>query len=143
MQTMNKSTSSRLTRRGIRGWGRGQAMVETAGTMLVFLTVLFAIIEFAYALYCYDLVSYASKIGTRYAIVHGANSGSPAQSSDVQTFIASQIAGLDPSQITVNATYSPDNKPGSTVNVQVKYNFQFIQALIPHQALTLAAQAQG
>jgi len=143
---MNKKTRnlSQKNRRGFRG---GQAMLEFAMTAVVFFTMVFGIIEFGYAFYCYDLCSYAAKNGTRYAIVHGSNSGSPAQASDVKSYVLTQIAGLDPNNVTVNTTWSPDNSPGSAVTVQVQYNFHFVEGFVPHAAqmsgLTFGAHSQG
>jgi Flp pilus assembly protein TadG len=130
-------------RHGMNRWLRGQAMLETAVSIIVFLTLLLGVIDFGYGLYTYDLVSYAAKIGSRWAIVHGATSGSPATASDVQNYIATQIAGLDPSKMQVNTSWSPDNSPGSTVSVQVTYNFSFADPLVPIKSLTFNASSNA
>lgn len=122
---------------------RGQAMVESALTCVLFLTLLLGVIEFGYGLYCYDQVSEAAKIGTRYAIVHGATSSSPADASAVQSWILSHVSGVDPSKVVVTTTWSPDNNPGSTVNVTVQYTFDFLEKFVPTQTVALAAHSQG
>lgn len=122
---------------------RGQALVETAVTMVVFLTLLFGVIEFSYCLYAYNFVSYAAKLATRYAIVHGSQSSDPATSSALQNLVVSNATALDPNQITVTASWNPNNNPSSTVTVNVTYNFTFLGSLLPNVPITLAASAQG
>ena len=143
MRTIPMIRTRRRRSYAIRGWSRGQAVMETAISAVVFLTLLLGIIDFSYGLYTYDLVSYAAKIGSRWAIVHGASSSSPATASDVQNYIASQIAGLDPSKLQVTTSWSPNNNPGSTVSVQVSYNFSFADPLVPARTLTLNASSNG
>jgi hypothetical protein len=60
--------------------------------------------------------------------VHSSQSGTPATSSDVTSFVSNELSslGLNPAGTggtTVTVTYTPDNSPGSTVNVQVSYPF--------------------
>lgn len=118
-------------------------MVETAISITIFLTLLLGVIDFGYGLYTYDLVSYASKIGSRWAIVHGSTSSTPATASDVQNYIAGQVAGLDPSKLQVTTSWSPNNSPGSTVSVAVTYNFSFMDPLVPTASLTFGATSNG
>lgn len=133
----------RPNNQAIRGWSRGQAVLETAISVIVFLTLLLGVIDFGYGLYTYDLVSYAAKIGSRWAIVHGSTSSAPASASDVQNYIASQVAGLDPGKLQVTTSWSPNNHPGSTVSVQVTYNFSFADPLVPSRSLTFNASSNG
>src|SRR5690348_6414276 len=125
------------------GYSRGQALVENAMTCVVFFTLLFGIIEFGYAFYCYDQCSEAAKLGTRYAIVHGATSTSPADANAVKSWILNHVTGVDPNKVVVNTTWSPDNNPGSTVNVTVQYSFDFLERFVPMQTVALAAHSQG
>lgn len=130
-------------RRRLIPWMRGQAAVETAMSAVLFLTIVLGIIEFARTMYSFDQVSEAAKLGVRYAIVHGSQSKSPVTSSDVKSYILHQVSGLDPNQLTINASWAPDNNPGSTVTVQVLYNFQFAETWVPRMALTLSANSEG
>ena len=97
----------------------------------VFLTLLFGMIEFSGAMYAYDFVSYAASEAARYAMVHGSTSESPAQLSDIQSYVAGLASGLNTANLTVNATWTPNNQPGSMVQVTVQYNFQFVGGLFP------------
>ncbi len=97
---------------------RGSAMVEQALVFLVLMLVVFGVIEFGGLVFVHNTISAASREGVRYAIVHGANSASPATSSSVSTHVKNWSPGLDPSALTVTTTWSPNKKPGSTVKVQ-------------------------
>lgn len=130
-------------RRRLSGCKQGQAAVETAISIVLFLTVLLGIIEFARAMYSFDQVSEAAKLGVRYAIVHGSQSSTPATSSDVKSYILNQVSGLDPKQLTVNTNWQPDNNPGGTVTVQVLYNFRFAETWVPRMTLTLSGNSEG
>jgi Flp pilus assembly protein TadG len=135
------SAQSPLAQR--RRFCRGQTLVETAVTMVVFLTLIFGLIEFSYCLYAYNFVSYAAKLATRYAVVHGSQSSEPATSSELQSLVVGKATALDPTQLTVTASWSPNNNPSSTVTVNVTYNFTFVGNLLPNVPITLAASAQG
>ena len=142
------SVSKRNCAKGKRlGSSRGQAYAEFALVATAFLMILFAIINFARAVYAYSFVSYAAREGTRYAIVHGGNGPTPpgmATASDVQSFVANELHGLDPSKLTVNTTWSdPGNESaGSTVTVQVEYDFAFSSPFLPPMTFPLKASSQ-
>lgn len=151
----------RIIRKGRRNsWlgrsSRGQAAVETAMSVVLWLILVFGIIEFAYAMYCFNAVSDAAKLGVRYAIVHGTSSSSPANTSALQSYITSQVSGLDTNAndgyFTVTAACgtgssnsAPPCDPGYTVSLQVKYNFRFAENLVPGNlhSLMLSANSQG
>jgi Flp pilus assembly protein TadG len=91
--------------------------------MIVFLTVIFGLMEFGRMVWAYNLVSHAAREATRYAMVHGRNSSRPATAADITSVVTSQAVGLDPASLQVNASWIPDNKPGSSVKVAVQYTF--------------------
>lgn len=118
-------------------------MVETAIVMLLALTLIFGITEFGRALFAYHAISNAARLGTRYAIVHGANcipAGCTATKSSIQTFLRNVSPGLNSNSLTVdsvtwNGTALDSSKTcgsganenmGCTVTVVVKYPFTFI-----------------
>ena len=124
----------------IARWHAGQSAVEFAMAISGMLVLILAITNFAMAISAYNFVCYAARDGTRYAAVRGATSPSPVSSSDVRSFVIAEAAGLDPSQLTVATTWSPDNQPNSTVAVQVQYSFQF---QIPFVALAPVNLSSG
>ncbi|HUY28669.1 MAG TPA: TadE/TadG family type IV pilus assembly protein [Candidatus Binataceae bacterium] len=121
---------------------RGQATTEFAIVAAVFLTLLLGMIEFSCAMYAYDFVSYASSQTARYAMVHGSTSLSPVQQSDLQTYVQGLATGLNSSRLSASATWTPNNQPGSIVQVTVTYDFQFIGGLFPSATFPFTDTAQ-
>jgi Flp pilus assembly protein TadG len=125
-------------RRSARNLARedGQAMIETAISLLTAIIVAFWLFEFSMFIYTYSVLNQAAHEGVRYAIVHGTDSGScsgpSAGCSDtsganvvavVQNIAANTLH--DMSAMTVNVGY-PDatgSKPLSLVTVTVNYTF--------------------
>ena len=106
------------------------------------LILFFGIMNFAMALYCYDFVGYGAQQAARYAIVHGATATQTASVSDVQNYVNGMVAGvMDTTLLTVNTTWSPDNKPGSVVTVTVGYTFKPLTSLVSKVNITLSQTA--
>jgi Flp pilus assembly protein TadG len=123
VRTMNSQNSPRPARR-MRRWSRGQNMVEFAAVALPMCFLIFGIIVLGMAVYSYSFVCDGAREGVRYAIVHGSASLSPASASDIQTYVQKEAHGLNTSYLNVTTKWTPDNKPGSVVKVQVTYSFQ-------------------
>jgi Flp pilus assembly protein TadG len=132
---------------------RGSAIVELSLCLLGFLMLTMGAMDFGWAVYAYNFCSYASQDAARWASVHGSLSSSPAQVSDVQTYVQNEAVGLSPSQLTVTTCWSGicptsgppptgDNTPGSTVSVKVTYAVQPLTGLGLNQAITVGATAQ-
>ena len=132
------------------GWSqRGQTMVEFAVCAVVLLMLLFGIMDFGRMLYAYDFVDNAAREATRYAIVHGNSSLKPASASDIQAFVSSMALGLNakacssaPTALCATTTWTPDNKPGSSVQVVVKYNFKPLVPFLPSAMMSLSSTSQ-
>jgi Flp pilus assembly protein TadG len=119
---------------------RGSTMVETVLVLMLALTVIFGIMEFGRAIFTYHAISNAARLGSRYAIVHGANcipSGCTATQASVQTFVRNSTPGVTPSNMTVTPVWSGTDlnggacsssaeNPGCTVTVTVTYPFTYI-----------------
>lgn len=125
---------------------RGQNLVEFALVLILALTIIFGVIDFARALYAYEFVAHAAREGTRYAMVRGAQcQQTDCSMTGIQTYVKSLAnnIGLDPSamadpQVTwPSASYNNPscattyNNPGCVVQVQVTYNFKFIFPFLP------------
>ncbi len=121
MPTMRASTR-RVKRQ------RGNALVESALTAIIFLTVLFGVVGFGRAIWAYSWTAHAAREATRYASVRGSKSG---QAPDINTFVTSNMMGLDSAQVTVTHQWLPDNDPGSTVEVTVQYRVTQLVPFIP------------
>lgn len=113
---------------------RGAVLEEFALAGLVSLFLILGIFEFGRALFTYDLVANAARVGTRYAMVRGSLctlSGCPATSSSVATYVKSVSPGIDLNQLTVSTTWSTTTAcptipgAGCIVKVSVSYPFSF------------------
>ncbi len=121
---------------------RGVNAVEFAIVAPILLTLIFGTIDFGIAMYTYEFVSYSAQMGARYACVRGSTSPTPVSADGVQTYVRSLAAPTkDPTSYTVTTTWSPDNKPGSTVTVQVSSTFTPLTSLIPQVSLQLSRTA--
>jgi Flp pilus assembly protein TadG len=136
--------SGRDSVQAIRMRQGGQAIVEFALTLVLLMLLMFALLELSIFIYTYTVLANAAKEGVRYAIVHGADSGSasgpssgsasspPCTSSSTNvTNVVNQtknFAGfsiLSPSNVNVFVCYlSGDNKLNSLVAVSVNYVYR-------------------
>jgi len=115
-----------MTRR--RNRERGQTMVEFGMVVVVFMVIVLGIVEAGRAVWNYNTLSNAVREGTRYAMVHGANSGQPsgpaADDTKVRQAVEKFSSGLDRSDLTVSSRW-PDgaNERGDKVRVRATYRF--------------------
>ena len=128
--------------RNSRKLQRGSAMVEAALASTTALALLFGIFEFGQAVWQYNLVAHAVREGTRYAVVHGANSKTPATTDTITAVVKRQSLGLDPSKLTVAVTWLPNNKPGSAVKVALSYPITFMGPYVPNGNYTVKSTSQ-
>lgn len=139
-------------------------MVEFAIAASLLLLVLFGVIDYGRFMYTAHAMSNAARAGSRWAIVHGSKSSSPADSGAIQTYVRGlNIPLVDPTAITVTATWpaangktawtanqlcpnppagtvGTQNAPGQPVCVQVTYTFNYGILRLPAQTLTGISQ---
>jgi Flp pilus assembly protein TadG len=106
---------------------RGQSLVEFSLVAVAFFILVLGIVDVGRAVWHYNALAQATREGTRYAIVHGANSTDPAGPGDTQA-VTDQVeefaGGLDLSELTVTPAWPDgDNQPGSHVEVTTSYNY--------------------
>jgi len=127
---MPQTTKFRIPFR--RGLGdSGQAMVESALVFGLFLTMLIGMLEIGRAVWVYETLTQAARAGARFAMMHGARNphgGESTPVSAVEAMVESASPGLDPDDLTVTVTWTPDAEPGSTVEVQASYPMTLIAA---------------
>jgi hypothetical protein len=136
--------------------GRGQALVEFAFVLPVFLLLVYSIIEFGRYVYTVQILNNAAREGARYAIVHGSTSlcpsgpmpGGAANGCDptgakVTAVVTSYAVGVGAGNITFPAVtgctttptspcWAPNNQRESTVTVHVRTTFNtFLPVPIP------------
>jgi Flp pilus assembly protein TadG len=149
---------------------RGASMVEFAIAASALLLIMFGILEFGRVMYTYHTVSNAARIGSRWAMVRGANSCSGpidhcnASSSDIQNYVLSVVPMVDASSTTVancssaglcvTATWSTSTDPstdcsstgtndiGHLVCVTVAYPFNFAIPFVSTTPLTLTSTSK-
>ena len=128
---------------GSRRFGsrRGSEMIEGALAMMVFAVILAAIMELGFTGFVSNSVAFAAERAARYASVRGSTSGHPAAVADIQATAQSYAAPLSSSALTVNVTWSPNNHPGSTVQVQVCYSIAPLLLPISSHGMTLQSTA--
>jgi Flp pilus assembly protein TadG len=130
---------------------RGATLVETSIVMLLFLTVMFGLIELGRLSLAYITISEAVRAGVRYAIVHGADrTGSgvdgpsgPGDYTQVSAVVQGVATAAGFSIVTPTVTYGAlGNAVGSTVRVYATYTFTPIVTLIP-LTTALSSAAEG
>jgi len=131
---------------------RGSTLVEFAIAATVFLTVMFAVIEFGRALWVHNALTDAARRGARYAVVHPATDAAAVKNIVVY---GDPAGGTTPvvSNLTtanVNVTYTGFGLSGGTATVSVSnYQFQFVVPIVstsipmPDYATTLTAESAG
>ena len=106
---------------------RGQGLVETSLTLIMFFIMIFGAIDVGRAVWNYNTLAQATREGARYAIVHGANSSDPSgpgDDQDIKDVVGTNGGGLGAENLTVTTEW-PDggNNPGSHVTVSSQYAF--------------------
>jgi Flp pilus assembly protein TadG len=121
---------------------RGAAALEFGLAFVVFLSVVYGVMEFGRIVSSYNILSAAVREGVRYAVVHGGKSGSPATAADIQSVVRRWTVGLDSSSVAVTATWTPNNQPGSSVRVTGTYTLTPFTGLIVSSPMTLTSSSQ-
>lgn len=115
----------------------GNAAIEFALCASVFFMMLFGIVELGRLMYTYHELVQAARIGTRYAIVHGASSSAPATASQIAGVTAAASAAITTAEVSV--AFSPNNQAGSQVTVAIAHPFRFLFGIMPAGPFTLTS----
>ena len=131
---------------------RGSTLVEFAIGATVFLTVMFAVLEFGRALWVHNALADAARRGARYAVIHPASDSVAVRNVVVY---GDPAGGSNPlvdnlTTTNVNVTYSGFGLNGGTATVSItNYQFQFVIPIVstsikmPSYATTLTAESAG
>ena len=138
----------------------GSSLVEFAVSASVLFLMLFGIIEMCFALYIYDYVSDAARVGTRWASVRGTGCNvltpCPATQSDIQNYLQSvPYPGINSSNLTATVmwfqlTTSPTSwatsctcpNPKNEVRVTVTYPFPLHVPYFPSTTINIQSTSQ-
>ena len=131
---------------------RGSTLVEFAIGVTVFLTAMFAVLEFGRALWVHNALTDAARRGARYATMH-----SPGDVNSVKNVVvfgdpagggSPLVTNLTTANVTVN--YNNFGLNDGTVSVGItSYQFQFVLPLVgttitmPNYTTTLTAECAG
>lgn len=116
---------------------RGQALVEFAVVLPVFLLILAGVIDFGLGLYSQMTVINAAREGARLAIVD-----QPFSKADVTNRVQAMTGGLDQSNLTVNVTCQAACASGDTVVVRVDYDYHMLWPLAFGNSIDLSSTVQ-
>ncbi|HEX6716706.1 MAG TPA: TadE family protein [Pyrinomonadaceae bacterium] len=131
---------------------RGTTLVELAIAMTVFLTAMFAVIEFGRALWVHNALTDAARRGARYAVMHKAIDIDDVKRVVVYGDPAGGTQTTVPNLTTDNVTVTYSNfelNHGTTTVTITGYQFQFVVPLIgtsitmPNYSTTLPAECVG
>jgi len=132
---------------------RGAALVEFAIAGVVFMTAVFAVVEFGRLLWVHNALTDAARRGARYAVNHTPSDVADAQRMAVygttDDGASPMVTGLTPEKVKV--VYSPGFNVGEgTVKVSIQnYDFKFVVPLVgttiqmPAYTSTLTAESAG
>lgn len=110
--------------RRLRKGEHGQALVEMALVLPLFLLLLFGVIEMGRVGYAYITVSNAAREGGRIATIGGTDL-------DINSSIKNAAVSLDPASLTITITPQQSQRlSGQAVTVQVSYPVQLIIPII-------------
>ena len=126
------------TERGLEREQAGQSLAELSFVLVLFLVLLFGIVDAGRLIFAYYAVSAGAREGVRWAVVRGATSPlGTATKDDIKAFVQNSTVGTT---VDVDATWTPDSLPGSTVAVTVTSPFSPIAPfpMVP-KTLTLSS----
>lgn len=101
----------------------GTVAIEMAFLLPAFLLFLYGILELSHYAFTEIALGDAARLGARYAMVRGATSSAPATASSIASYVKGEIGLVNPNDVTVETTWSPNNDPGSVVTVETSYPF--------------------
>ena len=125
----------------MRNRRRGSTMLEGALVMTTFVILLIGCMDFGRLGFAYSSVTFAAHQAARYAATNGSASGHAATVAAVQANVNSNLVGLNAAALNVAVTWTPNNNPGSNVQVVVSYSFLPLVVPISRTALTLKSTA--
>lgn len=150
MRLKSKGRSLRSVGRG----ERGAALVELSIAAVVFLTSVFAVLEFGRLLWVHNALTDAARRGARYAVSRRKSEADDAKRVAVygtadDGATTPLVSGLTPAMVSV--THSGDFNVGQgTVTVEIEnYDFKFVVPLVgttirmPEYRTTLTAESAG
>jgi Flp pilus assembly protein TadG len=133
---MNLVSTSRRKRQS------GNVMIETSFCLISLFMIMFGIVEYSRLTYAWNFVSYAARSATRYGSLRGSTSSSPVTAAQMTSYVQSLAVALNPSSLVVNTTWSPNNQPGSTIQVVVSYTESPVVTMVMPNSINVTSTSQ-
>ena len=107
---------------------RGTAFIEFGILAPVFFLVTVGILDFGRMMWLSNTVEHAATEGARYAAVRGSNKPTVATTQTITDFVKDQAELIPPGDMNIDVSWIPanNNNPGSSVTIQVTYNFEYL-----------------
>ncbi len=122
---------------------QGGALIEAALVLLLYFTLIFAMMNVGIVLFAYANTIYASKVAVRYAAVHSSTSAAPCTASNIQNIIEPYLLGAPTGGVTITSKWSPNNTVGNTFSVTVLLKFPTPLPFMNSAGLQTSTTAQG
>lgn len=131
----------------------GQAAVEFTLVFLLFLMLMYLIVEGARMTFAFTSASQAARDGVRFASVRGStstcSSGCPAQVVDIQNYVKGQAPGNYLNSVDVcwwegksACTTTGSKEPGANVRVTVKIDFKPVLPMVPTGTIAIQSKSE-
>jgi Flp pilus assembly protein TadG len=114
-------------------------MVESAMVFMVFVVLIAGIMHLGLIGLAINSVTYAARRAARFGATRGSSSGHAATEADIRASARASAAPLHSADVSVTVTWTPNNSPGSTLQVMVSYN---IAPFVIRTPITLRSTAR-
>lgn len=121
---------------------RGASTVEFALAFPILFLLTIGFIDFTRAIWGYNTLAYAAREGVRYAAVRGSKNPVPATEETIAAVVKGSAVGIAPGALNVSAVWTPNNNPGSVVQVTATHQFNFWTPGIGKQTITLNTRSR-
>ena len=136
MSAADKRPRSLLSR--LRRNQEGAAILEFALILPFLMIVTIGLIDIGRMVWYRTTLAHIAREGTRYAAVHGASNPFPVTEQQVETYIVNRTVGISSNDLGIDVNWAPNNSSGSTVTINVTYNFNFfITGFLPLDPMQL------
>lgn len=107
---------------------RGAAFVEFGLLAPIFFIVIIGMVDFGRMMWLSNTVEHAATEGARYAAVRGSNKATVATTQTITDYVEGQAELIPPGDMNIAVSWTPanNNNPGSSVTVQITYNFEYL-----------------
>ncbi|MFA6562333.1 MAG: TadE family protein [Verrucomicrobiia bacterium] len=140
-----RTTDGKKSRAACHRGETGQTLVEFCICALLFMMLVFGVVDLARGVFAYNSIAHCAREGVRYAVVHGADSAAPVGPAANDATLASVVrgfaTGLQSNNLSVLSRWPSGNQTGAVVNITVSYTFQPVTMFFRTLALSNSSSA--